>query len=180
MMERRLPSYFDKHPDEIPESRAADDGDNTKADGANLGLGSAEYREMMYDRQGLDEFEQREMRLSDAQLRQREVVQEGDVWHDTRATRLASEPQVRSEAREAKDSERLSTTERNVQNQVRKLSVERAVMERARDMADATETASDDVQVERRMPSILEEQVYDEGTTYDDFYPGAKTLNKYM
>ena len=54
------------------------------------------------------------------------------------------------------------------------------IEEHAREEAEKTIETDDDEKVRRVLPNVLENDVYNEGVTEDDFYPGSKTLNKYL
>lgn len=177
-MERKV--IKKRRPTDVNDTKR-DTGENTtKSDGANLGMGSSEYREMVADRSGLDEFEQEEAKLAEAGLRQNDEQPEADKWHEDRAKAAAEAPAKASEARATKDAERLSTTERNVQNQIRKMSMRGGIIARGLEMAEATDSPDDDKKMRRRLPKALDEQTYNEGASYDDYYPGSRTIKRFL
>lgn len=162
-------------------NRRNNDGENTaKADGASLALGSSEYREYLRDHQGMDRFEQQKAERSKAYQRSGDVITPDiDEWHQQRAQELAQEPARRKAARMREDDGRLSTAERKISHQIRKDLYKDDVMRMAEAKAAKTPSKDDDKIVARRLPKELEKQIYDDGVQDDDFYPGAKLLNKY-
>lgn len=156
-------------------------GENTtKSDGASLAPGSSEYREYIEDRKGMDEQEQTQAHLDDAGARETKEFSKTDDWHEKLAERNAARSKVASEARESHDSGRLSTAERDISHQIRKMAMTDAVMRRAVKIAGETETKADDKAVHRKLPKELKKAVYNNDVTEDDYFPGSKTLNKYL
>ena len=103
-----------------------------------------------------------------------------DEWHQQRAQELAQEPARRKAARMRENDGRLSTAERKISHQIRKDLYKDDVMQMAEAKAAKTPSKDDDKIVARRLPKELEKQIYDDGVQDDDFYPGAKLLNKYF
>lgn len=155
--------------------------DNTvKADGAHLGMGSSEYRERIADLQGLDEFEQREARLAEANIRMND---ENPSYNVEKAEEAQSNAEIPKELRHQQRvlaAMKLTPTERNVSNQIYKMSMKSEVETLGQKMAAKTEAEEDDLRMKRRLPKVLEEQVYDEGVSRDDYYPGMETIEKFL
>lgn len=153
---------------------------SSKSDGINLGLGSNEYRERVRDLQDIDEKEQEDVKKSEKGIRQMDDIKEFSPEEDTYRKKMAQEPEVMQVAREQKDNMRLSTTKRVVSNQILKSAQADNVSHVASREAAKTEGLEDDKFVKRRLPKMIEEDVYDEGESLDDFYPGSSVLDKYM
>lgn len=158
-----------------------DSENDAKASGSNLAPGSAEYREYLMDKKGLDEFEQEViLRNTNSSRSQDNIDPKKDKWHNEREATLASEPVIRREARERSGGGMLSTAERKASHQIRKMYLKDDVEALALSRAQKTESLEDDKAVQRRLPKELDKQIYDDGIQDDDFYPGAKILNKYV
>ena len=99
---------------------------------------------------------------------------------DAYRKKMAQEPEVMQVNRERKDNMRLSTTKRVVSNQILKSAQSKNISDIASKEAAKTEGLEDDKFVKRRLPKMIEQDVYNEGESLDDFYPGSSVLNKYM
>lgn len=153
---------------------------NAKADGAHLGMGSSEYRERVLDLQGIDEKQQEEVKLGEKGLRQKEVIPEFNPEQIQYRKEQAELVEKQEKARVATDEKHFTATERAVSHQILK-DVQAPHLEKtAEGHAAQTETEEDDHFVKRRLPKLLQEDVYNEGVSLDDFYPGSKTLEKYL
>lgn len=156
-----------------------DTENDAKAGGSHLAIGSPEYMEMLRDRRGMDEHEQRAAKLAG------EVGRRADEPSDTERERLERQQrdgeaqQLRVRAREVDEDGRLTTAEREVSHQVRKMDVLGATLAAAAGLAAATETADDDAYVRSELPGLLEEQVYDNEVDDDFDFPGASVFRKY-
>lgn len=153
---------------------------SAKSDGASLEMGSSEYRERLRDLKGMDEHEQEKDKLSDAGFRpkteDRFETTERDAYDEN--VENLREDMLRADANIGKG--RLTDTQRNVSHQIRKSLYVSKIEEHAREEAEKTIETDDDEKVRRVLPNVLENDVYNEGVTEDDFYPGSKTLNKYL
>lgn len=155
--------------------------DTSKADGASLAPGSAEYREYLRDQQGMDRFEQQKDERGAVYLRSGDVITpKRDEWHEEKAEELAQEPVDRRAERIRTEDGRLSTAERKVSHQIRKDLYKDDVVRKAAVRAELTESKKDDKAVKRRLPKDLERQIYDDGVQDDEFYPGNKVMRKYF
>ena len=153
------------------------------SDGINLGLGTAEYKELRRDRAGIDEIAQEKLKLKNAGLRPSDSDKDYnnvDEDHLERREKLATEPLAREVKRESRDNKRLSTTKRVVSNQVLKSADSERIVDKMAEQAAQTETKEDDKFVKRRLPKVLAKDIYNEGVSRDEFYPGQSTLEKYM
>lgn len=168
-MKKRLP--------EIKRNRKSDNENTTKSDGASLAMGSSEYREMVADRKGMDEFDQKNVKLDKAKSSK---FSRKDDFHDELAKDNADFARDLNQNYLELDSGQLSTAERDVSHQIRKAALTDATLKVARREAAKTETTADDKAVRRRLPKVLEEDVYNNDVTEDDYYPGYKTLSKFM
>lgn len=153
---------------------------SSKSDGIHLDLGSSEYRERVRDLQNIDEKKQEDVKLKEKGLREMDDIQEFSKDQADYREKMAKEPEVMSLSREQKDNMRLSSTERVVSNQILKSTQRDNVVHKASQEAAKTETLEDDKFVKRRLPKMIDESVYNEGESLDDFYPGQSTLEKYM
>lgn len=153
---------------------------SSKSDGAHLGLGSNEYRERVRDLKGIDEKEQENVKLEEKGLRQMDDVKSFSVEEEMYRKQMAAEPEVMQIKREQKDNMRLSDTKRLVSNQILKSAQAKNVSDKAAREAAKTESKEDDKFVHRRLPKMIEQSIYNEGESLDDFYPGKSTLEKYM
>lgn len=153
---------------------------STKADGASLEMGSSEYRERLRDLKGMDEHEQEKDKLADAGFRPKTEDRFETVERDAYDENVENlrEDMLRADANIGKG--RLTDTQRNVSHQIRKSLYVSKIEEHAREEAEKTIETDDDEKVRRVLPGVLENDVYNEGITEDDFYPGSKTLNKYL
>ena len=153
---------------------------SAKSDGASLEMGSSEYRERLRDLKGMDEHEQEKDKLADAGFRpkteDRFETTERDAYDE--GVENLREDMLRADANIGKG--RLTDTQRNVSHQIRKSLYVSKIEENAREEAEKTIETDDDEKVRRVLPNVLENDVYNEGVTEDDFYPGSKTLNKYL
>ena len=153
---------------------------STKSDGASLEMGSSEYRERLRDLKGMDEHEQEKDKLADVGFRpkteDRFETNERDAYDE--GVENLREDMLRADANIGKG--RLTDTQRNVSHQIRKSLYVSKIEENAREEAEKTIETDDDEKVRRVLPNVLENDVYNEGVTEDDFYPGSKTLNKYL
>ena len=153
---------------------------STKSDGASLEMGSSEYRERLRDLKGMDEHEQEKDKLADAGFRpktkDRFETTERDAYDEN--VENLREDMLRADANIGKG--RLTDTQRNVSHQIRKSLYVSKIEENAREEAEKTIETDDDEKVRRVLPNVLENEIYNEGITEDDFYPGSKTLNKYL
>lgn len=151
-----------------------------KSDGASLEMGSSEYRERLRDLKGMDEHEQEKDKLAEAGFRpkteDRFEKHEQDAYDEN--VENLREDMLRADANIGKG--RLTDTQRNVSHQIRKSLYVSQIEENAREEAEKTIETDDDEKVRRVLPNVLENDVYNEGITEDDFYPGSKTLNKYL
>lgn len=158
--------------------------DSAKADGANLGIGSTEYREMIRDHQGMDEFEQdKQIKESRGGFKAKDWRGDVDEFHQDREGRLAREASERVAEFERRGGGRLDTAGRKTVWQIRKDIAGKEARAAAEKDAAITPTVSDDKYVKRRLPKILEDAEYDDGVQedeIDDIYPGMKTLGKYL
>lgn len=152
----------------------------TKSDGAHLGPGSSEYREMLRDRQGLDEKEQRNAKLEEMGHRGDSDFKKEDEWHEAEAKEAAGIASGMYRSFEEANHNALTPTQRSVSYQIRKGVKTKATMANAERIAEGTESPDDDKFVERKMPKILEKEQYNDGVTEDDYYPGSKLINKYL
>lgn len=153
---------------------------STKSDGASLEMGSSEYRERLRDLKGMDEHEQEKDKLADAGFRpkteDRFETAERDAYDEN--VENLREDMLRADANIGQG--RLTDTQRNVSHQIRKSLYVSKIEENAREAAEKTVETDDDEKVRHVLPQVLEDDVYNEGITEDDFYPGSKTLNKYL
>jgi hypothetical protein len=161
--------------------RKSDSENTAKSDGASLAPGSSEYREYLRDHQGMDRFEQQKYERNKAYHRSGDVITpEKDEWHEEMAQKLAGELAKRRVMRDMDEDGRLSTAERKVSHQIRKNLHKGDVERMAAKRAAQTPSPEDDKAVKRRLPKDLDKLVYDDGVEDDEFYPGAKVLNKYF
>lgn len=153
---------------------------STKSDGASLEMGSSEYRERLRDLKGMDEHEQEKDKLAEAGFRPKTEDRFEHVERDAYDENVENlrEDMLRADANIGKG--RLTDTQRNVSHQIRKSLYVSKIEENAREEAEKTVETDDDEKVRRVLPTALENDVYNEGITEDDFYPGSKTLNKYL
>lgn len=152
----------------------------SRSDGASLALGSTEYRERVADLAGMDEFEQERQALDAAGLRRSKEFTPEDkhaAKHDSMVGEFAD---GLKEAFESADMGMLTTSERKVSHEIRKSALVDKAVSHAREVAEQTEDKKDDKFVRRRLPKMLDDNVYDEGKDEEDIYPGMSTLNKYM
>lgn len=171
--ERKLPTIY-LHTDD--DNREA----TSRADGASLALGSTEYRERMFDLQGLDEFEQDEQRLDGAGLRKADAVSKFDEHNAAYRQRVGSHAGDLQQQLADENYGRFTTGEWLVDKEIRKSLAAEQAAKSAEKAAAKTETKEDDKYVARKLPKKLEEAVYDRSKEADDIYPGMKTLGKYM
>lgn len=157
-----------------------DRANSSKSDGANLALGSSEYRERVRDLQNIDEKTQDDLKVKARAEIKMEEPKPYCVEHEQRREALANEPEKMSVERDKQDNMRLSTGERGVSHQILKSAQAQNVADIASKEAAKTETQEDDKFVHRRLPKMIEKDVYDEGKSLDDFYPGSSVLDKYM
>lgn len=162
------------------ERRMAGSEDDSRSGGASLQMGSTEYREMIYDHQGMDEFEQEKAESDRLGTKREDDFDPVDKTHAELQQKLADERPKAKAYREAHEDGRLSTAERKVSHQVRKAGLVDDVKRVAGRYARGTETTADDDYVKRKLPDVLEDGVYDDGETEDDFYPGSRTIEKYL
>lgn len=170
---KRLPSKSTERPKEHWE-------DSRMGDGISLEQGSAEYKERVRDLQGINEHEQERVKKTEDRLKKKYDLKEYDEDHKELVERNEKIPRAIRDKLKKENSKRMSTTERNVSNQVYKASKKKAVMNRGRKEARKTETKDDDKRIERRLPKTLDRQIYDEGVSRDDYYPGMKTIEKFL
>ena len=153
---------------------------SAKSDGASLEMGSSEYRERLRDLKGMDAHQQEKDQLADAGFRpkteDRFETNERDAYDEN--VENLREDMLRADANIGKG--RLTDTQRNVSHQIRKSLYVSKIEGNAREEAEKTIETDDDEKVRRVLPNVLENDVYNEGVTEDDFYPGSKTLNKYL
>lgn len=169
-----------RKPNEPLHKKHTDNGNTTKSDGASLAMGSSEYRELIADRMGMDEFEQRDAKRDRAGYRETEEFKDEDVWHQEQKSKAAEIAEGMYQEHVMANHRRLTTAQRDVSHQIQKAALTDATMKVALREAAKTETKSDDKAVKRRMPKMLEKQVYDNGVTEDDYYPGYKALHKFI
>lgn len=164
--------------------RVADDvdtdaEDDAKAGGSNLAIGSPEYMEMLRDRRGLDEHEQAEAKLAGEVGRRADELSDSARERLERQARDASAQDRRVELREEDKDGRLTTAEREVSHQVRKMDAIGSTLSAAAGLAAATEAPRDDDYVRSKLPGLLEEQVYDNEVDDDFDFPGASVFKRY-
>lgn len=168
---RRGPRVVDEVDDDVE--------DDAKAGGSNLAIGSPEYMEMLRDRRGLNEHEQTEAKLAGKVGRRSDELSDSARERLERQARDASAQDRRVEIREEDEDGRLTTAEREVSHQVRKMDALAGTLSAAAGLATATETLSDDDYVRSELPGLLEEQVYDNEVDDDFDFPGASVFKRY-
>lgn len=162
-----------------PKKRTVNEN-TTKSDGSSLAMGSSEYKELIADKKGMDEFEQRAERLDDAGFRETEEFRDEDKWHEEQSALNAGVASGMYRDYVAANSKQLTPTERIVSRQTHKKVMKGEALKEAREAAAKTPEKDDDKAVRKYLPKALEKGVYDNGVTEDDFYPGSRRLNKYM
>lgn len=152
----------------------------SKADGINLDPSSNEYRERVRDLKGIDELEQEDIKLSERKTKVLDDVRPSKKEKEFYQVKVEKEPEIRELERVNRDKMRLSSTQRAVSHQILKAG-QTAVLEKiATREAAKTEDTLDDKFVKRQLPKELLKDIYDEGKSLDDFYPGSSVLDKYM
>lgn len=164
--------------------RAADDikidvEDDAKSGGSNLAIGSPEYMEMLRDRRGMDEHEQRAAKLAGKVGREADEPSATMEEQLERRERDAKTQEIRVEEREEDEDGRLTTAEREVSHQVRKMDALGGTLSAAAGLAASTETLQDDEYVRSKLPGLLAEQVYDNEVDDDFDFPGASVFKRY-
>lgn len=162
-------------------SDADDDTENTeKADGASLAIGSPEYMEMLRDRHGMNEHDQHKAQLQGKVVPERNELSDSEKWQRNLRKRNSKAQSERIVAREKDDDGRLTTAERDVSHQVRKMAAVEATIEEAAEIAASTESLDDDEFVSDKLSELLEEQVYDNEVSDDFDFPGGSVFRKYF
>lgn len=162
----------------INKNTTSDGGNTAKSDGSNLAMGSPEYKELIMDAQGLNEFEQEDKVLSDAGFRSGDIENSDEKSFDAYMSKVSSEQIDREHAYNDDNRNQLTTAERNVSHQVRKMELVDKMYAQAEAAAAKTPGMEDDEYVRDHLRDSLDASVYNEGIV-DDFYPGSRTLNKY-
>lgn len=174
----KLVEQLRRHPRAVDDIKI-DVEDDAKAGGSNLAIGSPEYMEMLRDRRGMNEHEQRAAALAG------EIGREADEPSATmeeqleRRRRDAEAQEIRVDEREEDEDGRLTTAEREVSHQVRKMDALESTLSAAAGLAAVTETVRDDEYVRSELPGLLEEQVYDNEVDDDFDFPGASVFKRY-
>lgn len=145
--------------------------------GINLALGSDEYNEYIMDHKGIDEFQQDDIKLANANMRTPEVVSEIDEDHAERQKFIEDERAIllgekQEDLNYFNDNyvKRRGIKRRNVKN----------ILKKGKERALLTETLEDDLFVEHNLPGILETDLHCEENTLEDFYYGDSLLDKYL
>lgn len=133
--------------------------ENTDKEQISLAMGSAEYKERVRD------------------LQEVSPDRPDDKFHTEREKNLevqASDVALRNQ----KMDERNDTAERKYRNQTSKRVQFDDVKDSAIETAAETETPVDDIKAKRMLPKTLDNIVYDDGVTEDDYLPTV--LKKYL
>lgn len=151
-----------------------------RADGTSLELGSATYASYQAGRQGMDDFEKEDQKLSDAGFTTRfEFEKSDDDILKERSADASYVGGIKSKLA-ANNYGDLEVGERIVRKEIRKDIAAESAFAQARKEAAITEEVDDDNFVSRKLPKALEEDVYDRAKDEDDIYPGQRILEKYM
>lgn len=169
--ERRLPRTVEARRDDVE--------NDAKAGGSHLAIGSPEYMEMLRDRRGMDEHEQRAAKLAGKVGRRADEPSEPERERLERQQADGEAQQMRVREREADEDGRLTTAEREVSHQVRKMDALAGTLTAAAGLALRTECTDDDEYVRSELPGILEDEVYDNEVDDDFDFPGAHVFRKY-
>lgn len=164
----------------VPNETDNDTENTEKADGANLAIGSPEYMEMLRDRSGMNEHEQKAAQLAGEDVPEVNEISDSDRWQRDLRKRNSKAQEERVAAREAEDDGRLTTAERDISHQVRKMDAVEDVIEKASIAAAATPDTADDEFVSDRLSELLAEQVYDNEVSDDFDFPGGSVFKKYF
>lgn len=148
--------------------------------GSSLALGSPEYKERQRDLQGIDEKTQERVKRADAGLIKINEIKNYDKTHKALSELNEKIPEMLRLVKSRETQKRMSPTQRKVSHEILKMSVQDEIEKQGRKQALETETKEDDDKIKRRLPKLLKSQVYNEGVSYDDFYPGKNTIEKYL
>lgn len=152
-------------------------GENDTKTQISLDQDSPEYREMIMDRSGMDEFEQEVRVLELTGRRQADDFDPDDKWHEEQQIAAAAVGTTRMATQKAaQDAYYNKVVERKQNRRIMKGLLMDDLEAKAMDQAQTTPTIEDDKAAEtirRRVPHLIT----DDGVTVDDFIPnGMKYL----